>query len=61
MRELNVNEMEMVSGGWGCYYRRRTSCSPKPSCTPTPAPTCSPPPSCTPTPCPVEPIAPVAP
>jgi hypothetical protein len=56
MRELNVKEMEAVAGGWGCWSRRRSSCSPTPTptCTPTPPPTCSPPPSCgtTPTPTP---------
>jgi hypothetical protein len=34
MRELTLEEMSLVSGGWGCLYRR--SCQPQPVCEPKP-------------------------
>jgi hypothetical protein len=52
MREINVKEMELVSGGWGCHHRTSCTPTPTPTCTPTPTP------SCTPTPAPVPVPAP---
>ncbi len=38
MRELSMQEMASVAGGWGSYSysRTRTSCQPKPVCQPKP-------------------------